>query len=73
MHALFTNVQMPGAMDGLALARHVRSRWSWVALLVASAKSRPGAADLPSGSRFLPKPYELRHGVEHVRKLIEAA
>ena len=73
VHALFTDIQMPGPMDGLELARHVRGRWPWVALLVASGKSRPGAADLPGGSRFLPKPYELRHVVEQVRKLIEAA
>lgn len=72
IHALFTDIQMPGPMDGLGLARHVRDRWPWIALLVASGKSRPGAVDMPSGTRFLPKPYPLHQVAAHVRELIGA-
>lgn len=72
IHALFTDIQMPGSMDGLKLAHHVRGLWPWIAVLVASGKSRPGVAELPSGTRFLPKPYSLHRVVEHVRELIDA-
>ena len=55
--AVFTDVQMPGPMDGLKLAQVIRDRWPPVALLVTSGKTFVTASDLPSGARFLPKPY----------------
>jgi CheY-like chemotaxis protein len=55
--AVFTDVQMPGSMDGLKLAQVVRDRWPPVALLVTSGKTPVTASDLPRGARFLPKPY----------------
>jgi CheY-like chemotaxis protein len=55
--AVFTDVQMPGPMDGLKLAQVIRDRWPPVALLVTSGKTPVIASDLPKGARFLPKPY----------------
>ena len=72
VHALFTDIQMPGAMTGLELAHHVRSQWPWIALLVASGNFRPSSDEMPVGSRFLPKPYNPDHVVQHVRELVEA-
>ena len=54
---VFTDIQMPGSMDGLLLAAIVRDRWPPIALLVASGKLRPGSSDMPSGARFISKPY----------------
>jgi DNA-binding NarL/FixJ family response regulator len=68
IHVLFTDIHMPGAMDGLALAHHARQSWPWIALLITSATTPKTA--LPAGSRFLPKPYALRHAVIHVRELL---
>lgn len=72
VHALFTDIQMPGAMTGLELAHHVRGQWPWIALLVASGNFRPSPDAMPAGSRFLPKPYNPDHVVKHVRELVEA-
>jgi two-component system, response regulator PdtaR len=57
IRAVFTDVQMPGPMDGLKLAQVIRDRWPPVALLVTSGKTRTIGSDLPNGARFLPKPY----------------
>jgi CheY-like chemotaxis protein len=57
IRAVFTDVQMPGSMDGLRLARVIRSRWPPVALIVTSGKTNVPENDLPTGGRFLPKPY----------------
>jgi CheY-like chemotaxis protein len=54
---VFTDIQMPGSMDGLLLAAVVRDRWPPVALLITSGKVRPPADDMPAGARFIPKPY----------------
>ena len=72
IHALFTDIQMPGAMTGLELAHHVQGQWPWIALLVASGNFRPSPDAMPAGSRFLSKPYNPDHVVKHVRELVEA-
>ena len=58
IRAVFTDVQMPGSMDGLKLARVVRNRWPPVALIVTSGRMKVPESDLPSGGRFLGKPYQ---------------
>jgi two-component system, response regulator PdtaR len=70
---LFTDVQMPGAMDGLQLAHHVHHRWPAIGVLVASGRATPALAALPPGSRFLAKPYRLGQVVAQVQELAAAA
>lgn len=54
---VFTDVNMPGSMDGLKLARAIRERWPPIRLIVTSGLARPGAGDIPANGRFLAKPY----------------
>lgn len=54
---VFTDIDMPGTMDGLKLARYVRERWPPIKIIVASGKAVVEQSQLPSGSRFFPKPY----------------
>ena len=54
---LFTDVHMPGAMDGLELARAVIAKWPQTRIIVTSGHMSLTSADLPSGAVFLPKPY----------------
>ena len=56
---VFTDISMPGSMNGLKLAHVVRDRWPPVELLVTSAFSNFTVADLPKRSRFLAKPYNV--------------
>ena len=56
---VFTDVNMPGSMDGLRLAHAVRNRWPPVELLVTSALGGITAKLLPERGRFLPKPYDV--------------
>jgi CheY-like chemotaxis protein len=69
---LFTDVTMPGAIDGLALARQVRDRWPHIAIMVVSAKRMPQTGELPLGSRFEQKPYCPDTVVRHARELTAA-
>ena len=70
---LFTDIQMPGAMDGLALAHHTAKQWPRIALLLTSARPLPNWTALPNSSRFFTKPYRHRHVVSHIRELAAAA
>jgi DNA-binding NtrC family response regulator len=69
-HVLFTDIHMPGQMDGLALAYHTGRSWPWVALIIASGVARPHASDLPANSRFLPKPYVVGNIVSHIHQMV---
>ncbi len=63
---LLTDVHMPGDMDGIGLAYHAHTHWPWINLLVASGKARPTAGELPTGCRFMEKPYTERQILHHV-------
>lgn len=54
---LFTDVDMPGSMNGLKLSAAVHDRWPPTRIIVTSGKALIGEADLPTGGRFFPKPY----------------
>lgn len=56
---LFTDVDMPGNLDGLALARLVHEQWPAIRLVVTSGRSLPDP--VPDDGRFVAKPYSLRH------------
>jgi two-component system, response regulator PdtaR len=73
VHVLFTDVQMPGDLDGVALSHHVSEHWPWIGLLVTSAYLAPQGKGLPAGCRFLHKPYNRGDVVLHIRELIKAA
>ena len=69
---LLTDVNMPGTIDGLALARQVHDRWPHISIMVASAKQVRQPEELPAGSRFEQKPYNSDSVVRHARELTSA-
>lgn len=54
---LFTDVNMPGSMDGVDLARAVHKLYPQMAILITSGKVAVDTSDLPNETPFLPKPY----------------
>lgn len=57
IRVLFTDVDMPGSMDGLKLARAVRDRWPPVSIFIASGHVKVAKEDLPENGLFFAKPY----------------
>ena len=58
IHLVFTDVEMPGSMDGLKLAHYIRGRWPPVKLIVVSGKTILDESRLPAEARFFAKPYD---------------
>ena len=54
---VFTDIHMPGSMDGLRLAAAIRNRWPPIELVLTSGHVRVAEQDIPERGRFLPKPY----------------
>lgn len=59
IHVIFTDIQMPGSMDGLKLAHFVRNRWPPIKIIATSGHHKLQLGDLPEGGLFLPKPYSF--------------
>lgn len=69
---IFTDVNMPGSMDGLALAHYVRGRWPPIKIIVTSGYMRVRENDLPTGALFVEKPYYPKNIVDKMNELIAA-
>jgi CheY-like chemotaxis protein len=69
IRVVFTDIQMPGSMDGLKLARFVRDRWPPIKIVATSGLVRVGDDDLPTGSLLLAKPYRGAEVVAALREL----
>lgn len=67
---VFTDVQMPGTMDGIKLSHYIRDRWPPVKLIIASGAAILEESMLPSGSRFFSKPSDDRTITEAMARLL---
>jgi CheY-like chemotaxis protein len=67
---VFTDVDMPGTMDGMKLTHYIRKRWPPVKLLVASGMMILKESEFPEGAKFFPKPYSERNIVEAITALL---
>jgi two-component sensor histidine kinase len=55
---LFTDIQMPGSMDGLTLANAVHERWPLIKIILVSGQLKLTDNDKPADSRFFGKPLD---------------
>jgi CheY-like chemotaxis protein len=66
---LFTDVNMPGSVDGVGLAKLVHERWPELRIVITSGMDRPRAKDIPDEGRFVAKPYrpgDVAHVIEEL-------
>ncbi len=71
VRAVFTDVHMPGRLNGVELARLVHQRRPDVQVLVTSGVMRVSRDDLPKGGHFVPKPYDASQVAALIRNLVE--
>jgi two-component system, response regulator PdtaR len=67
---IFTDIHMPGSMDGLKLAHFVNGRWPPIKIIATSGHARIAESDLPEGGRFLSKPYAAAAITSVIHQLI---
>lgn len=67
---MFTDIDMPGSMDGLKLAAAVRDRWPPIKIIVTSGHRQLTDAALPVEGRFFAKPYDASRVISAMRAMI---
>jgi CheY-like chemotaxis protein len=70
---LFTDIQIPGIMDGLKLAHAVHERWPPIKIILVSGQLRPASIDIPADSRFFGKPLEAKEMIVEMQDMIGRA
>jgi len=70
VRVLFTDINMPGSLDGLELAQLVHRRWPEVGLLVTSGRLQLHSDDIPDNGHFVPKPYEPASVIRQLRAML---
>jgi two-component sensor histidine kinase/ActR/RegA family two-component response regulator len=67
---LFTDIQMPGTLDGLKLAHAVHKRWPEIGIVLVSGQVKLADADKPENSRFFGKPLASRDMIAEIQDMI---
>lgn len=66
---IFTDVEMPGSMDGVKLAHAVRGRWPPIEIIVVSGWMHLQSGDIPERARFFRKPYKPEEIIEALHEM----
>jgi two-component sensor histidine kinase/CheY-like chemotaxis protein len=69
---LFTDIQMPGSMDGLKLAHAVHDRWPSIKIILVSGQVKPSDAEKPEDSRFFGKPLGVEQMITELQEMVGA-
>lgn len=68
---VFTDIEMPGRIKGMDLARLVHEYWPHIRLVITSAGPRPPQAQIPDDGRFIAKPYTPDQITEEIADLLQ--
>ena len=72
VRVVFSDIEMPGSMNGLTLARIVSDAWPAISVVLTSGRLTPCPSTLPDRARFVAKPYDLGHVATLIVELAEA-
>src|ERR1700694_3987256 len=67
---LFTDIQMPGSMDGLKLAYAVHARWPLIKIILVSGQLKLTDDDKPVDSRFFGKPLDVKQMIAEMQDML---
>jgi CheY-like chemotaxis protein len=66
INLVFTDIALPGELDGMDLVRHVQQRWPHIQLVLTSGRPKPTPAEMPKDGRFIAKPYSPQDLVREI-------
>ena len=69
---LFTDIQMPGSIDGLKLAHAVHDRWPSIKIILVSGQVKPSESERPADSRFFGKPLSVDLMIAELQAMVGA-
>lgn len=71
VRVVFTDIEMPGSLDGLALAWRIHDCWPRIGVVVTSGRCAIGAGAMPDEDLFVAKPYAAPTLVRQIEKVMQ--
>jgi DNA-binding NtrC family response regulator len=68
---LFTDINMPGSLDGVDLAREVHQRWPELRLMLTTGYRMPPLSRIPTGCEFVVKPYDFDRLADRINRMLD--
>ena len=72
IRVVFTDVEMPGALDGFALAQRIEAQWPEIGVLVTSGRRYPNEVFTAAQRCFVPKPFRVAQVVELIGAFVQS-
>lgn len=72
IRVVFTDVEMPGAIDGFALAHRIGAQWPNIGVLVTSGRRYPDEVFTAASRCFVPKPFRVAQVVELIDAFVQS-
>ena len=66
---VLTDIDMPGAMDGMNLAAAVRKRWQPIEIIIITAGPAPAQSEMPERAFFMTKPLNYERVIETMQRM----
>ena len=66
---VFTDVDMPGDINGIMLGACIRDRWPPIEIIITSGKAWPVGSPLPQRAVFFSKPYRQDRVIDTIRRM----
>ncbi len=67
---MFTDVDIPDSVDGMASAEQVHGKWPHILLLISSGCARPHPDQISDHGHFVPEPYRAATVVRHICEMM---
>ncbi|MGU3664186.1 response regulator [Methylobacterium sp. A49B] len=69
IRVVFTDIDMPGGLDGMRFAATIRDRWPPIELVIVSGRRKPRDEELPARGVFFAKPYKKEEITAVIRRM----
>lgn len=69
IRVVFTDIDMPGGLDGMQLAAAIRDRWPPIELIIISGRRMPRSDEIPARGLFFSKPYKWEEVTAAIRRM----
>lgn len=70
IRVVFTDIDMPGGLNGMQFAVAIRDRWPPIELIIVSGKRRLRSDELPARGVFFAKPYKKHEITAAMRRMV---
>lgn len=67
---VLTDIEMPGSVDGIGLARSIQANWPYMHVIIMSGQRLPQPSELPGAAIMLTKPFTAERLIDALAEAV---